>query len=887
MALIQTASAATFDNSGSGSWTEYFSFPITTVPAEYAQYKIVISGTSWEIYNVTGALEASGTNSNFWSLVQSDGDDIRVFNQTGQLYFNITSFDYTNQTAEIWVNVYQGSAELNIAYGNPAANKSAYDDPTQVFDYYDDFSTDTSTNYNLQAIKYQGTSTAALTVSNGVMSVTLGADGNLAVVSQQTVSDNFAIELDVQLLDVTSIESAGIVLFGSTEDVVFYLYSYTTNEKRLAKFTSAGYTLLDSASWTRDTNWHKLKLEYANGQFKYYFDGVLVNSYAYTLTDASYNVGMIVNYYANSQSNLDNFRVYKLADPADFGTPSVKSFAINFTVNLVSPANNSFLNTSSVNFVFNINGTADSFTAKLFIDGQQKWNGSASVGDNTVTLTVADGQHSWYVEVTGYNSTANVTKVTETWYFTVDGNPPSVVTADYQGAINAGELLVINISWSDAVGLDRGEFYVKENGTWTLKNSTTFSGTQAWFNVTYSDTVNKTIIEFKQVVYDVAGHNATYSATVAVVKTLLIGNGTKAYYFRFVDELGEIINPTELEYIKFISMSLGKVYVLENATAVTYRTNITHDEIRVEFKYKGTQTIVTRDFETDILDLLQEPGSVYLIEIPNSSVLPFYEQILYSSTNKPVIVKNTITGAYIAAARTKYTYQDALMLPAYTVSGMYYLYTFDNGQTVLLGTIEGTRSVMINLDILQSLTKSYSINILGDDVSISKEFNNTLKIYYSNQKNDNQKVIVRIYNYSDGTLLFNHTETVSPNEFTLYFDYTTLNVSNSTLFKIEIEATKTDGSTKTTTRLFDLNGNSGQVDPALVVLVSLSFALFGLTLTASRYALGVFGIISLGVALALTTLAVQVWYIKFTQAVLLVLLVYVFLVYKHENVGVT
>jgi len=137
---VAPATALSFDNSGGGSWTEYMSFPITTTPSEYAQYKIIINGITWEIYNANLSLEVSGTNDNFWNLVQDDGEDIRVFNQAGkQLYFWIEKFDYQNQTAIIRVNLTAGSTELNIAYGNPSATKSDYEDITKAFDYGESF----------------------------------------------------------------------------------------------------------------------------------------------------------------------------------------------------------------------------------------------------------------------------------------------------------------------------------------------------------------------------------------------------------------------------------------------------------------------------------------------------------------------------------------------------------------------------------------------------------------------------------------------------------------------------------------------------------------------------------------------------------------------------
>jgi hypothetical protein len=139
-----------FDNSGGGTWKKWAGFTFTAATTEYAQYKLVISGTTWELYNSQGSLEGSGSVTDFWSLVNSDGSDIRVFNQSGdQLYFWIESFDYTNQKATIWVNISAGSTELNIAYGNPSALPSSYNDHTQVFYVVDDFEDGTTSDWTI------------------------------------------------------------------------------------------------------------------------------------------------------------------------------------------------------------------------------------------------------------------------------------------------------------------------------------------------------------------------------------------------------------------------------------------------------------------------------------------------------------------------------------------------------------------------------------------------------------------------------------------------------------------------------------------------------------------------------------------------------------------
>ena len=118
----------------------YIHIPVTTIPSEYAQYKIVIDSTNVSVYNAEGNLKTQGAvANNFWKNVKSDGSDIRVFNQNGQLYFWIEEWDYSNKKAVIWVKLEAGSSELNIAYGNPSATKSDYEDANQVFELFDDF----------------------------------------------------------------------------------------------------------------------------------------------------------------------------------------------------------------------------------------------------------------------------------------------------------------------------------------------------------------------------------------------------------------------------------------------------------------------------------------------------------------------------------------------------------------------------------------------------------------------------------------------------------------------------------------------------------------------------------------------------------------------------
>ena len=86
-----------------------------------------------------------------WDYVKN-GSDIYFLDENGDpLYYWIASFSEENKYAEIWVKVpsipVSGSTTIYMYYGgdNPY---SSYNDPKKVFLYFEDFSTDPTSNYN-------------------------------------------------------------------------------------------------------------------------------------------------------------------------------------------------------------------------------------------------------------------------------------------------------------------------------------------------------------------------------------------------------------------------------------------------------------------------------------------------------------------------------------------------------------------------------------------------------------------------------------------------------------------------------------------------------------------------------------------------------------------
>ena len=158
-----------FDGANGGVWKKYINIPIKTVPLEYAQYLIEIDDTNVSVYNVEGTLKAqSAIASEFWSLVRSDGFDIRAFDHLfNQLWFWVEEFDYTNKKAKIWVRLPENSEELNIAFGNEKAYESWYNNGDEVFEFFDDFE-----GTELDTTKWEINGNPTIEISNGIAYMT-------------------------------------------------------------------------------------------------------------------------------------------------------------------------------------------------------------------------------------------------------------------------------------------------------------------------------------------------------------------------------------------------------------------------------------------------------------------------------------------------------------------------------------------------------------------------------------------------------------------------------------------------------------------------------------------------------------------------------------------
>jgi len=316
---------------------------------------------------------------------------------------------------------------------------------------------------------------------------------------------------------------------------------------------------------------------------------------------------------------------------------------------------------------------------------------------------------------------------------------------------------------------------------------------------------------------------------------------------------------------------VGIYYVGDSNSALGWR--ISYNDI--------TLVTTSRTFDLDVLDVNSVPVCFYKLQ-------PYFEQLLYSSVERDIKIKNASNGCYHVAATTKYAANDFFSLYAYTVPLSYYLFINDNTAGNLTINLEGGTSGTINLDaIVLKNQLSTNIVITGDSATVTKNCGtssdcNTFIITYRNLATNNSSVKFTLFNGT--TTLLTYTESTTPDNFTYIFDATTLDF-NATVLTLRLEKTRTDGSTDIETIYFTPEGDVGFLDPTLVLIFSFLLFIGGITLATARFTFGWFGIVIGFMALVLLSFAVGFWWITFMQGIMMIMLIYMGIVsVKQEGV---
>jgi len=312
----------TFDNDGGGTWTQAIKVTLTTVPSEYAQYRIVIQSNTMQIYAADGTLKAdygasTGVASEFWNNVKSDGSDIRIADQNySQLYFWIEEFDYSGKYAVIWVKVEAGTSELYIVYGNPSATKSAYENPEQVFEFFDDFEDGVlSPGYDTFG---EGGKEA-----NGVLTLKDTNSSFDAVFLNRLLNYNHVVYARVYARDLQLLQNR-ILQQDPLVNKNFYRAYFEAGETRINKNVNGTWSSPVSLAWQPPLNtWfiERIVVDITGGELRFEFPEYGKSlSLTETLNWTSGYFGFGVY---QADIDIDYWFIAKLADPASFGDAEV------------------------------------------------------------------------------------------------------------------------------------------------------------------------------------------------------------------------------------------------------------------------------------------------------------------------------------------------------------------------------------------------------------------------------------------------------------------------------------------------------------------------------------------------------------------------------------
>ncbi|MEE9364823.1 MAG: DUF2341 domain-containing protein [Cellulophaga sp.] len=380
-------------------------------------------------------------------------------------------------------------------------------------------------------------------------------------------------------------------------------------------------------------------------------------------------------------------------------------------------------------------------------------------------------------------------------------------------------------------------------------------------------------------------YNATFTNTTTYVYNYTLNDGTNNMTVNCTDLAGNYayISDTSTVYTKYymlIDEDTGLNFTLSNANVTVfainngisfdfntenqtyfYWTSNSTDSLRFEQTYEGYSDVIVRNFDVGL--------SYPITPVCANELSTFAEQIFYSTENKAVYVVSQYTGCYIVSDYTQYAFETALMTFAHTIDQIYYLYIIDDDELVFLSALNGATASQVNLDVLQYNSEGFTLDASEEFLSISKLANTTFYIYYGNPDNDNTALTVTIKNGT--STIFSVTETSDPNDFALYFDYTTIGLSSESTITVTATATKTNGDTSTVTKALTLIGKTGDLPKELTIILSAMLVIFGVTFVSMGLVSGWFGVVTGLISVAILSFSPPSWEITFMQGIMLII----------------
>lgn len=316
----------------------------------------------------------------------------------------------------------------------------------------------------------------------------------------------------------------------------------------------------------------------------------------------------------------------------------------------------------------------------------------------------------------------------------------------------------------------------------------------------------------------------------------------------------------------------------ENKAYVNFTGSGNNTKLRVEIKYSNGD-IITR-----YVDISIDEGDEDLRICVNKDDITHYEQIITGSTIRAVTVKSVYANCVVGQDYTRFVYENNLILKVYTRNTLYYLYAYDDdGVKTYLSSMDGSFSTYYNVDVLEFNKGGYNLVVPGESIGVSKYSNQTLRIYYLNMDNDSVSTKLTITQVNTSVTYFTVTETAQPNRIELLFDYSTLGLDETSLFKIEVEKTTAEGVVTTKEKLFNLAAKAGTITNGFAVVIAILLTIFGLTFTIKSISLGWFGILVQIGSIAVLSMAIGNIYTPWIMAINLIVLIFIIILLMEKN----
>jgi len=487
------------------------------------------------------------------------------------------------------------------------------------------------------------------------------------------------------------------------------------------------------------------------------------------------------------------------------------------------------------------------------------------------TALVGDGNYYFLIDyVDNDKNTFQASSIT----FNADNTPPSVVD--------------VNFSLTTGFGIDNnGSAIIQcyDNNSSSLRNtirindSNVVDGNFAVSSLASTDyaipTGSTTLTGF---CFDLAGNSATEQNTVnSYIKNFVLIN----------EDTGLDFNAMSISSVIGTDYTTGTDYNFQaDNNASAWFRSINDSKIRITFGY-GSGVFIPRDFN---FSAITDVNTVKVCGVDSGNT--FFKQFVLSSKRRKAVLISQQHDCYIMASYTQNSNDDLLMITGYTVSKLYDLIT-DIGTTIntKISEIDGSESNNHNLDILEENRNIPDFSLSGQTFTLDINYTDlntpdTANFYYYDILKTTTRAVLTVYNGTSSTVYETHTETASPNNFTFSIPYADLEALDVNDFLATVYATRTDGSSNTISLNFTLNKTKALLEPAFVAIIAFFVMLLGLTIASSRITFNWLGLIVCIIALAITTMAVGVWFIVFLQAIIVTVLAFVGISMWKENSAV-